>query len=939
MVAGRLILSTRVLAAYAVVGGTVAALAWPLDVPRLADWTGSGVAVQPNTALSAALLGASLLALSWNRRRVAACLALPPLIFAFVTLVEHCTGYGPPIHHWLLFGRTWGTSATVSPGRMGPPASLAWTLIGTGVMLLCTGRSRRRSTAMSLALGTLVIGMIALTGYMYGAHELTLVARITAISVPTMTFVFAISIALLLLVPEVGPIRLLRDRGPAGILMRNALPALVLFPLLLGYLRIQGERAGLYDLPLGTAGLVIILTILLVAVLFNVARQLSAAQSARLEAEAGRARAEVDRDLAAENVQLALRAAGQGAWSCDLGTGEFWCDAAAARMNGYSPDAPPRTVSEAGKTIHPADAERVPQLLRDAIRTGELFESVHRVIVRSAETGADEVRWLISIARADGPNGRLHGVCRDVTAHKHVEAEARAFDLKLRAFASATSDVLYRMSADWTEMQPLDGRTLVESSDAPIRGWLQKNIPESEHAIIREAIAKSIATRSMFELEHRVHRPDHSIGWTYSRAVPILDERGEIVEWFGVAADVTDRKRFEEALRDADRRKDEFLATLAHELRNPMAAIRGGVAVMRAGAARGKPVTSIVDTIDRQTRHMVRLIDDLMDVSRVSRGKIALQRERVDLVRIVEQAIEMARPGIEEHRHDLRMRLPKEPIVVLGDAARLTQIVGNLINNAAKFTDAGGTVFVSLSAHEDSAELRVRDTGIGIAREHLGRVFELFSQLDGSLSRPHAGLGIGLALVKNLVGMHGGTVEARSEGRGHGSEFVVRLPLAERSTEPPGAAGSPTNGAAGTHAPATAQTMTRRVLVVDDNRDAAEMLATLLRAEGHEVRESHDGHDALRVAAVFRPDVVLLDIGMPHLDGHEVARQLRAARLTPEPLLVALTGWGQDEDRRRSREAGFDAHLVKPIDANELTGFLSMRSRSDPESAQPVADC
>jgi len=378
-------------------------------------------------------------------------------------------------------------------------------------------------------------------------------------------------------------------------------------------------------------------------------------------------------------------------------------------------------------------------------------------------------------------------------------------------------------------------------------------------------------------------------------------------------ADVTQRTLAEKALREADRRKDEFLAMLAHELRNPLAAIRNAAQVILGNEGDLETSRAASQILNRQVGHMIRQVDDLLDVSRISRGKIELRKDRVELAHVVNHAVETIRPLCDTLRHELSVTLPPQPIYLVGDPIRLAQVFGNLLNNACKFTDKGGRIWLTGAVEGDQVVVRVRDTGIGLAKDQLGRIFELFAQVDNSLERARDGLGLGLTLVKKLVEMHYGSVEACSSGPGRGSEFLVRLPLLR---DPPPTAPREQSGVK----PQTV--VARRILVVDDNRDSANSLAMLLKLLGHTVDTAHDGLEAVERAATFRADVILLDIGMPRLNGYEAARRIRQQRQKGLKL-VALTGWGQEEDRQRSEEAGFDAHLVKPVDFAALTKLLA----------------
>ena len=355
---------------------------------------------------------------------------------------------------------------------------------------------------------------------------------------------------------------------------------------------------------------------------------------------------------------------------------------------------------------------------------------------------------------------------------------------------------------------------------------------------------------------------------------------------------------------------------LAHELRNPLAPIRNAVEIMRRSPIDDPQLTWSRDVIERQVMHLSRLVDDLLDVSRITRGNINLNREPLTVGSIVARALETVQPVIAEQRHELVVEMPDETLEVEGDLMRLTQVLGNLLNNAAKYTDPGGRIVLSVQRAGSNLEMRVRDTGIGIPPQLLPRLFNLFTQVDGTTHRAQGGLGIGLALVRQLVHMHGGTVVAHSNGTGRGSEFIVVLPRRTAQMEGPTVSVAPL-------LPETNGRRAHRILLADDNRDALDSLATLLQCDGHEVFTAVDGAEAFELAATCRPDVMLLDIGMPKLDGYEVARRVREQPWGNTTVLIALTGWGQEEDRRRSREVGFDSHLVKPLDLEALSALLA----------------
>ncbi len=396
------------------------------------------------------------------------------------------------------------------------------------------------------------------------------------------------------------------------------------------------------------------------------------------------------------------------------------------------------------------------------------------------------------------------------------------------------------------------------------------------------------------------------------------DETGLLVDAFN--AMLAEIGRRTEAMGEADRRKDEFLATLAHELRNPLAPIRTGLELLAAPGEDPARDARAREIMQRQVAQMVRLVDDLLDVSRITTGKLAVRRTPMDLRKAVDDALETARPFVDAHGHALEVRLAEGPCPVEGDRARLAQVVANLLNNAAKYTEPGGRIRLESRCEDGWAVVTVSDNGIGLDPAAAGSIFDMFVQADHSLERTQAGLGVGLTLARRFVELHGGTIEATSDGLGKGTRFTVRLPLAAApvpASQAPAACG-------------TAPRHGRRVLLADDNVDFAVTLAQLMALRGHEVRLAHDGAAALAEAEAFRPDVAFLDIGMPKVHGYEVARRLRAASATAGCLLVAVTGWGQEQDRTRAREAGFDRHLVKPADPAEILAILEARDLTSP---------
>jgi PAS domain S-box-containing protein len=423
------------------------------------------------------------------------------------------------------------------------------------------------------------------------------------------------------------------------------------------------------------------------------------------------------------------------------------------------------------------------------------------------------------------------------------------------------------------------------------------------------AIAQGIGVQVV---EHLVH-PDGSVHHSIVSKFPIQDAQGEVRLIGGIAIDITERVRAEEALLLADRRKDEFLATLSHELRNPLAPLRNSLHLLQSHGADSR-TERMYGMMEQQLNRMIRLVDDLLEVSRITGGKIELRKEPVSVATVIESAIETSRPLIESASHRLTVMLPDEPLVIEADPVRITQVLSNLLNNAAKYTQEAGSITLSGLRDGDDVVLAVRDNGLGIPANMLPRVFEMFAQVDRTLKRSQGGLGIGLALARSLVEMHGGSITARSEGLNAGSEFVVRLPLSRHRQANPSRAQNIRSSAPGAGL---------KILVVDDNQDGADTMAMVLQTLGATASVAYDGPSAIAAVRSERPDLVLLDLGMPAMDGYEVAAQIRADPVHRQVRLIALTGFGSEEERRRCREAGFDDHCTKPCDPQRLREILA----------------
>ncbi|WP_435007885.1 hybrid sensor histidine kinase/response regulator [Tundrisphaera lichenicola] len=448
-------------------------------------------------------------------------------------------------------------------------------------------------------------------------------------------------------------------------------------------------------------------------------------------------------------------------------------------------------------------------------------------------------------------------------------------------------------------------------------------IHEEDRERVASAIRRTIDQGESHRIEYRFVNPDGRVRWVQDRGRRCCDRQGRPDRLIGVCVDITERKRAEQESREADLRKDEFLATLAHELRNPLAPVRTGLELLKYAEIAEPSIEPLRAMMDRQVEHLARLVEDLIDLSRITRGTIELRKRARGIASIIREAVEANRRLIEESGHTLEVRLSREDWQVEVDPTRMEQILSNLLGNAAKFTNPGGRIGIDVDREGDEIVIRVSDDGIGIDPEMRGRIFDTFLQVERRLDRSQGGLGIGLSLVKKLVELHGGTITAESEGLGLGSEFVVRLPAIFRQPEGP----APSSGSKQRGDPAELPRL--RVLVVDDNQDAADLLARcLIRLMGQRVEVAYDGSRAIELAREFRPDVVLLDIGLPGMSGYEVAERLRHAPESGEALLIAVTGWGLEEDRRRSRAAGIDHHLVKPIEIETIRELLLKTRRS-----------
>jgi PAS domain S-box-containing protein len=622
--------------------------------------------------------------------------------------------------------------------------------------------------------------------------------------------------------------------------------------------------------------------------------------------------------LAERELATTLRSIGDAVISTDVSGTIRFMNPVAEQLTGWKePNARGLPVADVFRIIGEETRVPVESPERQVLQEGKTVKLANHTILISKD--GTERAIADSGAPIVGDTGNTEGmvlVFRDVSEARRAERTLQMRDTELQIineyarFPVAHCDTRHhflfvnKAYADRLGLRPEDC----------VGKHISEVVGEPAYQSIRHYIDQALAGRvAEFETEIPYSGKCGS-RWMHCIYAPVRDDRGAVSSFVAAVTDVTARiaaerelRHSKEALQETDRRKDEFIATLSHELRNPLAPIRTAAKIIAAPQLSPTQLQRAQTIIERQVTHMALLLDDLLDIARITQGKLNLKKEPVVLFDVVDAAVEAARPALNGKNHHLAVKLPPDPIVLEADPVRLSQILSNLLTNAAKYSDPGSHIEIIGTAQDHTLMLSVKDDGIGISGESITGIFDMFSQVEGVRGRSDGGLGIGLALVKGLTELHGGTIEARSDGLGHGSEFIVRLPLSLLS--PLGAPQA---------APTVAPTVHSRILIADDNRDAADSLSMLLELAGHEVRVAHLGRAALSLAQAFRPDVALLDIGMPDLSGYEVAQALRKESWGQTIKLIALTGWGQERDRQEALEAGFDHHLTKPIDPNEL---------------------
>ncbi|MEX0727295.1 MAG: PAS domain S-box protein [Planctomycetaceae bacterium] len=600
----------------------------------------------------------------------------------------------------------------------------------------------------------------------------------------------------------------------------------------------------------------------------------------------------------------------------------------AVQLTGWtSEEASGRPLSDVFQIVNEATREAVENPAVQALKENVIIGLANHTILiardgteRPIDDSAAPIRY---------EEGQVVGcvlVFRDVTERRQADKAVRESETRLAQLADNISQLVWMAGPGgriiwynqrWYEYTGMNSDEL--------QNWQNAVHPDDEQRVVKK-LEQCFETGDMWEDTFPLRGGDGVFRWFLSRAVPIRDSAGRIDRWFGTFTDITEQRDTQEKLRmlaaklsEDDRRKDAFLATLAHELRNPLAPISMGLEVMKMSPNDAGRMEEVRGMMERQTKQLVVLVDDLLDVSRISRGKLQLRQCPVAIKEVVKNAVETTRPMIDAARHEFTLSMPENPVTVFADPNRLAQVFSNLLNNAAKYTPDEGHIRLTVEPLKDDVVISVKDNGIGIPAERLEEIFEMFNQIEHPIQRITIGLGIGLTLVKSLVELHGGTIDVQSAGVGQGSTFSVRLPM---SDEPPAEVSSSHQAS-----PSTAGSASSRVLVVDDNKAAANMVTMAIKMLGNEVRTAGNGQEAIDIAAEFLPDVVVMDIGMPIMNGYEAAAYIRHQEWGEKMLLVALTGWGKDEDKRRSKEAGFDYHLVKPAEPSQLRELIELAKR------------
>jgi PAS domain S-box-containing protein len=791
------------LALFAILGAALTLGGWAFDQPRLTDWFGLGISMQPNTAAGVLCIGLAILGVEAARPRAALAFAGVAIALGGLTLFEHATKISVGIDG-LLLTRDWGATATVAPGRIGVPASVSLVLLGLALAMQAGGRRPIASAVPAIL--AITIALFSIVGYLFGTDVLYAVPRTTAVALQSAVLLLSLAAGVLCLPGMRALVPWERDSA-AGTLFSRSWPALVALPIAVGWLCVLGARAGSFDPPFAVA-VVVLSLIVLFSVLLWLALSSLAQHEREVQANAARIAVSAERlRQSEERMQLAMSIANAATWDADARSGRAQWSRSHFTLLGYEPTPDGAADDQMWiAALHPEDRARVLASWRAAVAAGERFESEHRFVNQA--TG--QVLWAKAAGRFfPGEDGALRS---------------------LGVFFETTE------------------------------------LKRTEHELARMAAESNMAHRN----------------------------------------------------------KDLFLATLAHELRNPLAALVTGLDVLDRGGASPELGARVIPGMRRQATQLTRLVDDLLDASRITSNKLELRIAPIDLGLVLQQALDTAQAAARARDIRIVAELGTEPLSVRGDAARLVQVFSNLLNNACKFSPAGSTVTLAARSENGRVFATVRDEGIGIAADALPQVFDLFFQAGEDRHGGAGGMGIGLALVRDLVQMHGGRVRAASDGPGKGSSFEVELPLVDPvHALDPDPAQQAADGDALTG---------KRVLIVDDNPDVIANVHVLVRLLGALPQVATDGRQAVRLARDHVFDYVFLDIGLPEVDGYEACRQIRAEGASRNATIVAISGWGTARDVERALAAGFDAHMVKPVDTEALLRTVKAKARSVPSA-------
>jgi signal transduction histidine kinase/CheY-like chemotaxis protein len=832
-----------VLSSYALMAGVVTLIGWFAHVPSLTDWANSGISMFANTAVAAACAGAALILAGMSSRwthRLSTGLGAVVLLIGGTTLFEHILGINLGIDE-LFIRHSWGIKAAVAPGRMGPPASTCYTVIGIALLLLpARPRVQRAAPVMGMLVGA--ISMLSLIGYLLGAQPLFSLAEWTGIAFQAASILFALGLALVVSVPSSEPARTFSQNTAAGVVARRSLPLIIVLCLALGWLRVQAQNAGLVDTAMGTAMLLLTQVILFSLLLWWCVRAVASRERKQKLAEDALRESE---RRATEDLEATTRLYELGGQCADSKFTFEQC------LN---------SILETGIAITGADKGNI-----------QLFDAESETLTIAVQHGFDE-SFLQFFASVRCDDVTTCGAAMQFSERIVVEDVARS-----EIFSGQRSlSVLLEAGVHAIQSTPL------VSSGGKILGIISTHFSAPHRPSGRELRFMDLLARQAADFIER------------KQAEKRLTEQARLLE-------------------EANRLKDEFLAIMSHELRNPLNVILGysELLVRGDGMVHSEQLHRMAEAIKRNAVAQSKLIRDLLDLSRLRSGKLQLNKETISLMVVVNNAIDTVRGDTATKGLSIEVAASDDALFVEGDPLRLEQIVWNLLNNSVKFTPAGGTITVRLGKQDQHAMLSVEDTGQGIEPSFLPHAFEMFRQSDGITTRAQSGLGIGLAVVQQLVELHGGSVSARSEGAGKGSTFTIKLRLKSE----PRAQGAPVQDLA-----ATLDQLA--VLVVDDSQDTTEMLSRLLKFSGATVTAASSGEDALRLLAGNSFDVVLSDISMPGMDGFEFLRQLRQMPGRADVPILALTGFGRPEDVERARAAGFYSHITKPFNFEALIAVL-----------------